>query len=782
MSGYIIHYPPEFSGTYVKATNYFSSSYVPWYSTNPILSTVDQANDFSWLSNSATVPIKFNIDLGSPFIISRIMIDNFHHAGAVYYAGVKSLNIYGSSYSTVFDNTVGNDLTNLTFITTISNILIHSNVNSPEPQFFDFINSSSYRYYIFIITENWGDVSYVGFRKIYCYTSHESLEIICNYYNPLSFILKEALYVLPFIKTNKFFTYSFINEKLQYTTRPSNTDIVLNLWNKGVLDIVKYKYHTDIVHIYDFPEFSTVDTSNTFIRRSPSYVAGNIRTNMYGVISGVVRVEGVLWPNALVRLYYNIDGMPISYTYTDENGAFYFNYLEVGKSYYSVIAYKDGFNALIYNEITAGGYTPPVVLPNPRPELPEDLSWSPEDITKTLWLDASDADTLVIDNGISSWLDKSDNGYNLSNLTSRPSTSSLNTKTVAVFDGDDIMWSDINLPIIGDPAISVYVVYKKTTDTLGHLFGWGSNASNQSFGLYDDGTNPQYAFYSASYNISLIPNNTWHISCVTKSASAGPMHAYRNSVLCSSSYSQPTSNIATSKFVLGRWANYSSSFAGQVAEFIIMSSTSRDPERFQIEGYLASKWGLLDSLPVTHPFKSGEMSNYISKFPLAYNSTYVKCSSYFSSTYAPENIFKPTVVLVGHFDNNCWLSSTNAVPQKICIDYDLPFKPKRIYIDNLHHFGNAQGHTGYGVKTINIYGTNSTEAFEDTVATNTTGLIFLNTITLREHIAQDLPDPQWFDITCEVSYRYIIFIITERLYDSYSFMGIRRIEVQSIGQ
>ena len=45
-------------------------------------------------------------------------------------------------------------------------------------------------------------------------------------------------------------------------------------------------------------------------------------------------------------------------------------------------------------------------------------------------------------------------------------------------------------------------------------------------------------------------------------------------------------------------------FKGLIAEVLVFSSALSDNERQQIEGYLAWKWGLQNSLPANHNFKS----------------------------------------------------------------------------------------------------------------------------------------------------------------------------------
>jgi len=70
-----------------------------------------------------------------------------------------------------------------------------------------------------------------------------------------------------------------------------------------------------------------------------------------GSISGTVKVNNVAVPNTLVRIYFKENGFYINEIYTDGNGAFKFDFLEVGKPYYTVIAYVSQYNTLVYEDV-----------------------------------------------------------------------------------------------------------------------------------------------------------------------------------------------------------------------------------------------------------------------------------------------------------------------------------------------------------------------------------------------------------------------------------------------
>ena len=55
---------------------------------------------------------------------------------------------------------------------------------------------------------------------------------------------------------------------------------------------------------------------------------------------------------------------------------------------------------------------------------------------------------------------------------------------------------------------------------------------------------------------------------------------------------------------IGTRANSGTTLTASVAEVIVYSTTPTAPQRQQIEGYLAWKWGLVASLPASHPYKN----------------------------------------------------------------------------------------------------------------------------------------------------------------------------------
>lgn len=239
--------------------------------------------------------------------------------------------------------------------------------------------------------------------------------------------------------------------------------------------------------------------------------------------------------------------------------------------------------------------------------------WTPAAITTTLWLDAADSETITQTSGkISHWADKSGNERHVSQSSdaARPviTAAGQNGMDVVTFDGGDLLATAANFPETGNAEFSVFWVYKKTAAG-GSAFGWGnSNTSLGCFGLYDNGSVAGFSYGGGKmYRCNppaLNQMSVWaHIktpgvisitTVLTKDgANAG-----------TSSHSTSTPNIVNGLFTVGQWSSSSMRLFGSVAEFIVCPAALSTTDRRVVEGYLAHKWGLADSLPSDHPYKS----------------------------------------------------------------------------------------------------------------------------------------------------------------------------------
>jgi hypothetical protein len=168
MTTYTSQYPPEQSDTYVKATTKFSTSYWPYFATDPTKSLIGSRSGNEWLALNATVSNqRFHIDLGEAKIIRRIYYENSHEAAVSVTAGVENFVLQGSNVAEAFAEltyTVNTDWTNLT--TSASVFDIHVAADQVDPKYITVTNSTAYRYYAFKFADNYGNTAYLGVRRI----------------------------------------------------------------------------------------------------------------------------------------------------------------------------------------------------------------------------------------------------------------------------------------------------------------------------------------------------------------------------------------------------------------------------------------------------------------------------------------------------------------------------------------------------------------------------------------------------------------------------------------
>lgn len=94
--------------------------------------------------------------------------------------------------------------------------------------------------------------------------------------------------------------------------------------------------------LFDYAAQVTLSTNLLYRKHLP---------DVSGHISGIVKVEGVLWEGIIVRLYYKRTGAVIKETRTASDGSFRFDYLPVNEEEYVVMAHKDGFNAVVFDGV-----------------------------------------------------------------------------------------------------------------------------------------------------------------------------------------------------------------------------------------------------------------------------------------------------------------------------------------------------------------------------------------------------------------------------------------------
>jgi hypothetical protein len=241
--------------------------------------------------------------------------------------------------------------------------------------------------------------------------------------------------------------------------------------------------------------------------------------------------------------------------------------------------------------------------------------WTPAQITTSLWLDAADVSTIILNSTtISQWNDKSGNIRNVSqaNAAFQPlyTLSGLNSLNIANFDGSNDVLNGIAMANFFSPtSYSAFVVGRARTIVTNSVNGY----ENEAF--YGDGAG-YVAMYLRSSNLIGAYNydganrvattaytaNTFVIGYAELSGSNIRIRTNGGSETITAA---SATGSLTGTLQLGR--NYNSDvycLDGEIAEVIFTNAALSNTNRQLIEGYLAWKWALQANLPVGHPYKN----------------------------------------------------------------------------------------------------------------------------------------------------------------------------------
>ena len=249
---------------------------------------------------------------------------------------------------------------------------------------------------------------------------------------------------------------------------------------------------------------------------------------------------------------------------------------------------------------------------------------SPIDISGCkLWLDASDSSTISFSSGttISSWNDKSGNGYNaIPNVGSGAySSTGLNGLPTIAITSTGNMRSPVPAGTFSQNT-TLFIIFQKTgannaNDTILSRapgvypapFDMWTSSAGRTFRNIGDGTN--YTGYSPTdtlfrtttptiyyLNIASTATTTWNESIngtfATYTTSGGTgISAYGDTA---------------SALYIGTRADGATLMNGNISEIIMYNTTLTTAQRQQVEIYLSNKWGIAlstQSTTLTHPFR-----------------------------------------------------------------------------------------------------------------------------------------------------------------------------------
>ena len=224
--------------------------------------------------------------------------------------------------------------------------------------------------------------------------------------------------------------------------------------------------------------------------------------------------------------------------------------------------------------------------------------WTPANIDTELWLDAADADTVLVNGGaVEEWQDKSGNDFHAVQVT--PSLRPL-LSAGSVNGLDSITFNELTT---GTHSLAT-TCNISVSNTYMICFA-GGNSTTMNSRLISSGTKTALITVNRNTNTVYvggpIQNGAWaavdtvNVGVLVAPAS-GNFQFYGNGT----SYSN-ASRAVESWGTLGM--GQTEPAAGRVCE-VVVAYTASTATRELLEGYLAHKWGFESNLPVGHPYKT----------------------------------------------------------------------------------------------------------------------------------------------------------------------------------
>lgn len=330
-----------YSSATIKSTTEYSTSYTLL---GAMLATVYTGGDVgcTWVSTNSALPQKLNFDFGRSIKLRGLTVYNYHSSGGFTQYGLNNIRIYGTDSTTAFNNLTGTDLTDLSLITEIT-VQEHVAADVDDPQYFFFNNDTYYQYIIIVVVDRLSVVTRIALRSIKFWIDTDDL------------VFKKS-YEKSFLHIDRAIPY--------YDTGPSIksiTPVLKRTWDRGIKKTITSSVTSSASVIN--PPTTKVVSSSELKKHMVAYWSYAIKVPRWnppsfdpfidttGVISGVVKVEGVLTEGVLVRLTFKESGILIRQCYTDDKGRFLFDDLEFDKDFYTVTAHFEGYNAVVKDSV-----------------------------------------------------------------------------------------------------------------------------------------------------------------------------------------------------------------------------------------------------------------------------------------------------------------------------------------------------------------------------------------------------------------------------------------------
>jgi hypothetical protein len=217
-----------------------------------------------------------------------------------------------------------------------------------------------------------------------------------------------------------------------------------------------------------------------------------------------------------------------------------------------------------------------------------------------IWLDAADSTTFTLNGStVSTWIDKTGNGFNVSQATagSQPTRGS----NEVVFNGSTSLQYSGSVGIFGNSYTS-YVMHTPTNNT---DYRQGVISIKDSTTGFDFEIGQFYVWNSAGsiYHQFTATVNSKTILGITSTTSLALNYSINGQPFTAGGAGWYSVS-AGSLLLIGNSQYSGVGFIGTINEYLLFTRTLTATEHNQITGYLAWKWGSQSSLPANHPFKN----------------------------------------------------------------------------------------------------------------------------------------------------------------------------------
>jgi hypothetical protein len=217
-----------------------------------------------------------------------------------------------------------------------------------------------------------------------------------------------------------------------------------------------------------------------------------------------------------------------------------------------------------------------------------------------IWLDAADSATFTLNGStVSTWMDKTGNGFNVSQATagSQPTRGS----NEVVFNGSTSLQYSGSVGIFGNSYTS-YVIHTPTNNT---NYQQGVISIKDSTTGFDFEIGQFYVWTSAGsiYHLFSASVNSKTILGINSTTSLSLNYSINGQPFAVSGAGWYGVSSGSS-LLIGNSQFSGIGFIGTINEYLLFTRTLTATEHDQITGYLASKWGSQVNLPSNHPNKT----------------------------------------------------------------------------------------------------------------------------------------------------------------------------------